>query len=264
MADESPWYEALPDDLKADPNVIKFKTPAELAKSYVEASKMIGASIRPPGPDASDDAKKEFREKLMKADPNLIYAPEGTDEAPFWKRLGKPEKPEEYAVDEETAKLIDVEAARKQALDAGLTKKQFTALATAAAQEASKAAQSALKNEWGAAYDERVQQVAAAASKLGMSEAQVAAILKGSAPPDQMRFLHSVAQAVGVNPKEIRQEGGAGGTMTPANAQLAISEIMNNRAHPYWNARDVGHNAAIQKMLKLQELSNPRLTSRTG
>jgi hypothetical protein len=269
MAEETSWLDTLPDDLKADPNVVKFKSPAEMAKSYIEASRMIGASIRPPGADASDDAKKEFREKMQKAVPDLIYAPEGSDEAPLFKRLGRPEKEDGYTVDEETAKAIDLASARKQAAEAGLTVKQFqilskqTAAQVAVAQEAARASQAALRTEWGAAYDERVQQVAAAATKLGMSETQVAAILKGSIPVDQMKFLHTVALAVGANPKEMRQEN-ASGALAPADALMAISEIMHNRAHPYWNDRDPAHGAAIQKMLKLQELAGPRLTSRTG
>jgi hypothetical protein len=273
MADgnEVPWTDSLPDDLKADPNVIKFKTPAEMAKGYVEASKLIGSSIRPPGPDASAEAKKDFREKMQKADPDLIFAGEGADEAPFWKRLGKPDKEDGYSVDEETGKAIDLAAARKQALEAGLTVKQFQTLAkqTAAAKAEvaaqTKAASDALKSEWGAAYSERLVLAAAAAAKLGLTDAQVAGIVAGSAPPDQLKFLHSVAVAVGTNPKELNnQKDGGSGAMTPHDAEMAISEIMNNKAHPYWNPRDPANAAAIAKMQKLVGMADPSLTARSG
>lgn len=273
MAEET-WRDALPDDLKVDPNVAKFSTPAELAKSYVEVSKMIGSSIRPPGPDAGPEARKEFLEKLQKAAPELVYAPAEADEAvtaQFWKRLGKPEKVEEYEADKEVADAIDLNEARNIAQITGLTKGQFKALTKAMADakglqaaEVSKA-KDALKAEWGVAYGERVAAAATAAAKLGMSDAQVKAIVSGEVPPDQLRFLHTVAAAVGANPRELSTtQGGASGAMTPADAQMAISEIMNNRTHPYWNPRDPANGAAIQKMLKLVEMSNPKLTSRTG
>jgi len=256
------WRDALPDDLKVDPNLTKFKTPAELAKSYMEASKLIGSSVRPPGADASPEARKEFIEKMQKAVPELIYVGEGADEVPLWKKLGKPEKPEEYVAEPPVAEAINIEEARNIAQIAGLTKGQFKALTKAMADakalqtaETNKA-KDALKAEWGVAYNDRVQLAAAAAAKLGMGEKQVAAILTGSVPPDQMKFLHAAAVAVGASPREMAssKDGGTGG-LTPADARAAIDEMYANRKHPFWDAAHPLHGEALDRMVKLQHMA---------
>ena len=43
---------------------------AALAKSYVETKAMVGNSIRIPGPDAGDEARNEYIQKLINNDPN--------------------------------------------------------------------------------------------------------------------------------------------------------------------------------------------------
>jgi hypothetical protein len=254
------WQSALPEDLRGDPNIAKFKTPADLAKSYVEASRMIGSSIRPPGPDASEEAKKDFREKMMKTVPGLIYAPDGDAEAEklMLRRLGLPEKPEEYGVDEETAKFLNLDEARQLAAEAGLTKRQFEALAKATAKQtqaqrkAAEEAHAALKSEWGQAHGERVQQAAAAAAKLGLPDTVVASVAAGQAPAEQVKFLFSVAQAVGADAKELtRERNNQPGRMTPSQAKAAIAEIYANPEHPYMNANHPHHADAIQRMQEL-------------
>jgi hypothetical protein len=262
------WRTTLPEALRAEASLASFKDVGSLAQSYVETKKLVGASIRPPGPDASPEVRKEFIDKLQKAAPELIYAPEKADEPvlnALWKRLGKPEKPEEYALDEETAKSVNAEELRALAAKTGLTKGQFAELAktmAAANTEASKKhreAHEALDKEWGAAKDDRLKAAAAVAHKLGMSEAAVKGILERTAPAEQLKFLHSVAQAVGTDPKELnRQRDGGAVAMTPGDARAALNEIMANRSHAYWNAGDLRHGDAVKRVLELQGYANPQ------
>lgn len=252
------WRSALPDDLKADPNVAKFKSPADLAKGYVEASKLIGGSIRPPGPDASPEARQEYIKKVLETAPELIVA---GDEEVLYKRLGRPDKEEEYELDEETAKAVDLEEARKQAKAAGLTKKQFQALAKqtanarAALADAAAKEHQALKQEWGYAHSDRVLAAAAAARKMGMDDATVAAIAAGTVPAQQLRFFYSAAKVAGVDAKEITRErsGEAAGRVAPAEAKAQLAEI---RSRPeFWN-RSLNpslHDSLVEKVVKLTE-----------
>jgi hypothetical protein len=50
---------------------------------------------------------------------------------------------------------------------------------------------------------------------------------------------------------------GGSAKLTPGEAKMRISEIMNNREHPYWVTSDPGHKAAIERMLELHKLANP-------
>ncbi len=266
--DPPDWRTSLPEPLRADAALKDFKDVGALAQSYITTKALVGSSIRPPGPDASADDRKSFIEKLQKAAPELIYAPEKADEpvlASLWKRLGKPDSADAYALDEAAkAAGLDEKEMRAIAETAGLTKGQFDSLVKKAAEARTvesqkfKDAQEALAKEWGAAHGERVKAAAAAAKRLGMTDAAVQAILDGKAPAEQVKFMHSVATALGTNPKELeRQKDGTPGKFTPAEANAAIAEIMTNREHAYWNGNHPGHRAAVQRMVELQSQANP-------
>lgn len=99
------WLETLPEEIKSDPSLAVFKTPEELAKSFIHAQKMIGADkVVIPG------------EKSLPQDWENFY-----------KKIGRPEAPEKY----ELPKLEGVEVEesmskgfREAAFKAGLTPKQ--------------------------------------------------------------------------------------------------------------------------------------------
>src|SRR3989304_3701646 len=72
------WKEALDAGIKEHPSLSDFKTPADLAKSWVNAQKLIGKEKIPlPG------------EKATKEDWDVVFS-----------RLGRPEKPEGYTLPE--------------------------------------------------------------------------------------------------------------------------------------------------------------------
>lgn len=104
------WNSALPDDLKSDPSLKDFKDVGGLAKSYVEAQKLIGSSIRLPREGAGED-------ELSK----------------FYNRLGRPEKIEgyEYKQSEDHPEILkeDYNSLREIGYKIGLTKTQFQELA---------------------------------------------------------------------------------------------------------------------------------------
>jgi hypothetical protein len=72
------WMSSLPTELQGEKSLQSFKDIPSLAKSYVEAQKMIGGSIRLPKPDAPP----EERDKVI----GDIYT-----------KLGRPETPDKYA-----------------------------------------------------------------------------------------------------------------------------------------------------------------------
>ena len=70
---------------------------------------MIGNSVRPPGPDATPEQRKEYIAKVLATAPELMMV---GDEDAMLKALGRPEKIEDYTVEDAVAKSIDLEAAR--------------------------------------------------------------------------------------------------------------------------------------------------------
>lgn len=260
MAEETTWLETLPEDIRQNPSLTKFKTPVELAKSYIEAQGLLGSSVRAPGPEATPEARAEFRKKMQEKVPELIYAPEGDEatEAAFWKRLGKPEKLEEYEVPPDAAELgLNADELRAAAAEIGLTKAQFKKMVkgmvepTVAKQNAIKEATAALKAEWGAAFEEKVTDAKAAALKMGVPEADL-----GKLSPAQLKVFANVAKAVGGGAPFAGQKGEMvqPGIPTPTEAAAQIAEIQQReeyfRPKPFQRAT---HEALKAKVAKLME-----------
>jgi hypothetical protein len=150
---------------------------------------------------------------------------------------------------------------------AGLSKKQYDSIVSAVA-EADAAALSemnksveedkvALKQEWGMAFDERKNDVLKAAEYTGAPDRLIEAIKNDDAGSDTMKWLHKVHEFIkgeGVNMNNDHGDNN-NSKVTPAEAKAQISEIMNNKNHPYFNPGDPGHKDALQKMIDLQKMA---------
>jgi hypothetical protein len=252
------WRAALPEALRADPSLASFSDLGALAKSFIETKSLVGKSIRPPGPDAAPEAKKEFVKRLLEIEPALIYAPDGDPEVTnrLWKKLGRPEKPDEYVLSKQAEEAgLDMNDLRALAVKGGLTKGQFDGLVElmtqAKLEEGRQAAleRVALETEWGATKEERTLAAKAAALKMGLTEPEVNALT-----PKMLKAFAAVAKAVGVSAGEFRKQGdGAPAPVDPSEALRQMAEI---RAHPaYFDASKdpVEHKRLVAKMSKLAE-----------
>lgn len=158
-AQEKPWYESLPDDLKSSPAVRKFKGVPDLAQAYVGLEKLMGHP----------------KEKLA-----VIPDDEAERQALAARLLGVPE-PEKYDIpvdglDETIVKSPVFEwfknaakelrlppaAARKLAEGWAVLAKQAQDQQDAARAEAVEKAIAELKLEWGPQFDRRVADARAA------------------------------------------------------------------------------------------------------
>lgn len=255
------WRSALPETIRNDPSLASFKDVGALAQSFIETKSLVGKSIRPPGPDAAPEAKKEFVNRLLQIEPALVYAPEGDEEAVtrMWKRLGRPEKPDEYELPEIAKEAgLDVNDLRSLAVTGGLTKKQFAGLAELMAkanleQKRQTALERiALEQEWGATKEERTLAAKAAALKMGLTEPEANALT-----PKQLKAFFSVAKAIGVNQDPFRRQTGPGATeegrLDPAEARRQMEEVRANPDYfdPYKNPGR--HKELVAKMSRLAE-----------
>lgn len=270
MSDTNPqdWKATLPEDLKSDPSLQGYKDIASLAKSYVETKKLVGSSLRPPGPDAAPEARLDFVKRLQEKVPELVLIQDGDDEAArlsrqvALERLGKPKEAKLYEPPKDVELAPEhLEALRKEAFEEGLTKAQFAARAKrvadamASASQAKKDSQAALRRELGAAFDERTASAAAVAAKLGFPEAIVADLKVGAVDPSVFKAFAAVAKGFGETRQVAEQNGGAGGKLTPAEARAQRAEIMARPEYfkPKPNQADV-HRALVAKVQELNAL----------
>jgi hypothetical protein len=254
------WRTALPEGIRADPSLASFKDVGALAQSFIETKSLVGKSIRPPGPDAKPETKKEFVDRLLQIEPALVYAPDGDPEAVnrMWKRLGKPEKPDEYEIPEQAKEAgLNPDDLRALAVTGGLTKAQFKGLVEVMAKASleqkrlSALDRLALDQEWGAAKEERTLSAKAAALKMGLTEPEANALT-----PKQLKAFFGVAKAIGVNGNEFRKQGDGGeNVLDPAEAKRQMDEIRDNPDYfdPYKNPGR--HATLVAKMSKLSEMA---------
>lgn len=238
-------------ELRDDPSLKDFNDVTTLAKSLIETKKFVGSSIRPPGPDASPEVKAEFYKKLQAHAPDLVPLKEGDAEAEklVWGKLGRPADKAGYDYKSPEGVTIDLDGLKERAVEAGWTKAQFQKAATREVAEAqkhsdsTKADRDALKAEWGNAYDAKLQNAAAAASKLNVSKEVVALILKGEIPAVSLKMWDSIGKAIGT---ESKMPPGAPQTpSTPAELDARFAEI---QAHPaYFNRNHPEHDSYVRK-----------------
>jgi len=161
---EPTWRETLPDDLKTDKSLEKFKDVPSLAKSYLEAQKAVSKAmnekgVKVPGENATPEEIAEYRKTL------------GIPETPDGYELESPALPEGMVFDQDKAKAFAELAHAK-----GISKEAFQELvkhfnasqiaefeaSQKAVQENIKAATIEMKKEWGKDFEKNLAKAEAA------------------------------------------------------------------------------------------------------
>lgn len=246
----SDWRAALPEALREDPALASFKDVAALAKSYREAVKMIGGSIRIPGPNATPEEVAAFRAKL-----------------------GVPESPEGYRMDAppEVAPLLDGEvldrfkqAAHRLGVPAtaveglwrwylGELRAQQRGVAQMTKQVAAQ-----LREEWGDALFERNVALAQRTVREFGGE-ELIEFLDATGLGNHPGLVKLFARVGHLLAEDGHVPGDVEGIVTPEAARQRIAEIMSNPEHPYHrkNYGKPGHEEAVAEVSRLFQLAYP-------
>lgn len=275
MSEQTPeWLEQLPEPMRELPFIGKSQSMEEAINHIKDAADTMGNSLRIPGPNAGDEDKKRFQERVLEKFPDLMPVPSDSDDEAYAKvleRLGAPGEHTAYKLPEIEGFKWDegfAESLQKQAQAAGLTKRQFTEYAKQvgtqmheqglSAQQAHEQAIGQLKQEWGEAFDSRRQQMVNYLEQTQAPESLRAAVKDGKADPATMKWLHQMmAKSRKEDPEGADQGGPAGGdpVLTPTEAQARIQEILNNP--DYFNPGP-RQKVLMEEMLKMQRLANPQ------
>ncbi len=270
------WMDSLPEDIKNDSTLSNFKDKdvTEVVKSYVSAQRMLGSSIRIPGPDASAEAKSEFFKKVESV-PGVTRLPDPNDpEATksFFAKIGRPENPTGYKFNLPEGAKVNEEVLNKfkeKAHTMGLNNVQAEELIKydiEMKQESLKRmeqgranASTVLQKEWGTEYENKL---GSAKNLLGHFESKF---------PDAVNEIKN--SSAGNNPiilialselsKHYREGGiikgdSVAGGHTPEEAKARIQEIRNNKDHPFNSKKqDKAHYNAVEEMNKLYSSAHP-------
>ena len=261
------WRSALPEEIRDNPSLADVKTIEDLAKTHINAQSMLGNSIRVPGPEAGDDARKEFYDKILDKAPGLMPSPNPEDQeaqAALWKKLGRPEDSAAYEMPEGITGLDEL---RDYAHSAGLTKKQFQELAKVMGENLISRNEGkerdfnesikGLKREWGVTYEDRMDEVKNILHQTGAPSELQEAFTDKKIDSDTIQWLHGIARAmVGEQINFNKDEDSGSSRITPAEAESRIAEIMGDRDGPYWDPSDPRHEEFKQKVIEYGRAAN--------
>ena len=244
------WKDSISQEFREDPNISKFTEIDALAKSYINATRMIGQDkVAVPNENSTDDQWNE------------VYG-----------KLGRPESADKYKleVNSETAQIDEgsIKSFAENAHKLGLNNKQAQGILeyykdsmegtaqqsridTETAQAQSEAE---LRKEWGRSYDDNIKK-AGAIAKANMSEdilnmelkdgtriGDHAAVIKGFA---NIANLMSEDKMIGTD-----EDSATGGR----NFDEEISKIVNDRDGPYWNKAHPDHDKIVQQVFTLRSM----------
>lgn len=276
----SNWRDELSDDMKGNEALANFEDIPALAQGFIDAKSYQGASIKIPGEDAGDDARKEFTDKMLEKVPTLMYKPNFDDaeqSKDFYRSMGMPDGAEKYEMpeikvpDDVELKSEKLEAFRGIAHKHGLTAKQFKGVMAdviagdiTAAQEGNEvtaANMTAIKEKFGAAFSDNMGKIDVLLSKTGAPKELIEATKKGMVNVETVNWLYQMGKQMGgegfdfKDNKDDLQEGRI--TMTPDEAQVAINEINANRDHAYWKGTGDDKKRATDRMVQLMKFAHP-------
>jgi len=239
----------VPEELREHPSLSPIKDVENLARSYVNAQRLIGADKIPVPVNPTDE------------DLDNIY-----------NRLGRPESVDGYeiAVDgnivtEDVAKSY-ADIAHKLRLtpdQANGIMDYYRSMASQASEMTTEAetqqrsqTEMSLRKEWGDDFDARIEDAGKIAQQFGggeLLEMQLADGTKVGNHPDFIKAFAKMAEfRQSVTSEDTVSDAPSSSMMTRQSAQQEIDAIMNDKSHVYWDRKNViGRQAAIERVQDL-------------
>ena len=254
--------ETLPEELRDNETISRFNSVEDLAKGFIETKSLVGSSLRIPQPEAGDEARTEFLNKVIRHAPELMLKPEMENpeqSKEFFRTLGMPEEPDGYQNPEDLSLNADVENELRTVLhEAGVTNAQYQNIMAAFAQRETetrenfdnmrKQQEEELKGKWGQTFDERTE----FAKKI--NEQFYPGRDFDSLTTADIEGLYQVHKAVnGQKPQGATQPATPSDKLPPAEAMRRANEIMNNPE--YWDQANPNQQALVQKRLEYLKMA---------
>jgi len=242
------FKDLIPQSYREEKSLQNFNNMEDLLKSYLHAQKLVGADKIPvPNKHATDDDWKEV-----------------------FKRLGAPEKPEDYKYNIDQLDQTQVAEFNKTAHQLGLLPKQAEGLikfynelsnnqASSLEQRAADAqlkTETDLKKEFGPQYSKRLDQAKRlAVGTLGEEFLENTILQDGSRLGDNINIIKAFSNLADKLSEDEIIKGDTSGYMTDKEIEKEINEL-TQEGSAYWSKTHPNHAKAVQEVLKLRELLN--------
>ncbi len=260
---------ALPEAIHEWDEVKNSETPEIFWDRMSNMRKKIGTGLYKPGEDAGKEDVAAFLTKAVELSGGKLLPKPDADNAEAMAALhmamGRPENAEGYEFAElEGHKMGDdyKKFISELGFKLNLTKTQLKGMdetfrtrdlnVASEAQGKFKDDLKTLNQEWGFAYDQRVHM---AKKVVGTFFPHLDPTTEFSA--SELRSFYSIGKQFASGGKEFFEQGDhTDNQLTPNDAAAKISEMRNNKDHPYNNMQDPGHKAAKKQMREYYKIKN--------
>jgi hypothetical protein len=250
----SSWKDSISEAYRNDPNIEKFTEIDALAKSYINATKMIGQDkVVIPTNNSTEEAWSEVYDKL-----------------------GRPESADKYSLDvkSEVVNLDEnaIKSFAEQSHKLGLNNKQAqgilefyknnmegTAQQSKIDTETAQAqAEQQLRQEWGRDFEGKVKQAGALAKANINPEVLDMTLQNGTRLGDHPEIIKGFAKIAGMMQEDKIVATESENAQSVNNIEDEISSIVNDRNSPYWNKGHPDHDKMVQQVYTLREMLNAK------
>jgi hypothetical protein len=248
----STWKDSISQEFREDPNISKFTEIDALAKSYINATRMIGQDkVAVPNQNSTDDQWNE------------VYS-----------KLGRPESPDQYKLDvkSEVVPLDEstIKSFAENAHQLGLNNKQAQGIleyyknsmegsaqqAQIDTETAQANAEAELRKEWGRSFDENIKK-AGAVAKANMNPEILDMQLKdGTRLGDHPAVIKGFANIANLMSEDKMIGTAEENSTSGRDYQSEISSLVNDRDGPYWNKAHPEHDKVVQQVFTLRTMLN--------
>jgi hypothetical protein len=248
----STWKDSISQEFREDPNISKFTEIDALAKSYINATRMIGQDkVAVPNQNSTDDQWNE------------VYS-----------KLGRPESPDQYKLDvkSEVVPLDEgtIKSFAENAHKLGLNNKQAQGIleyyknsmegsaqqAQIDTETAQANAEAELRKEWGRSFDENIKK-AGAVAKANMNPEILDMQLKdGTRLGDHPAVIKGFANIANLMSEDKMIGTGEDNSTSGRDYQSEISSLVNDKDGPYWNKAHPEHDKVVQQVFTLRTMMN--------
>ena len=251
---ESSWKNSISEAYRNDPNIEKFTEIDALAKSYINATRMIG------------------QDKISV--PNKNSTEEVWEEA--YTKLGRPETPDQYNLNikSDVVQMDDsaVKSFAEQSHKLGLNNTQAQGIlefyknsmesnmqrATVDTETAQAQAETELRAEWGKEFDSNVSKASALAKANMNPEILDLQMQDGTRIGDHPEIIKGFAKIAGMLSEDKLVSTESESVNSIKDLQSEISAITNDTTGPYWNNKHPDHAKMVQQVYTLREMAQPK------
>ena len=244
------WKEAISEEFRNDPNISKFTEIDALAKSYINAIRMIGQDkVAVPNENSTDDQWNE------------VYT-----------KLGRPESADKYKLDinSEVAPIDEgaIKTFAETSHKLGLNNKQaqgileyYKSIMEGSVQQskidtetAQAQAEQQLRQEWGKTFDENVKKAGSIAkANLGVDVLDMQ-LKDGTRLGDHPEVIKGFAKIANMMSEDKIVSTESENVDQGKDLEQEISKIMNDRTGPYWNKGHPEHDKIVQQVYTLRSM----------